>query len=99
MGAIILAALITVTAPTTNADGTPLDDLAGIRLYLANGTEVGYQPLTQPGSKAEFTYPINVMFERKCFNAVAEDTSGNASAPTGGCSTRWRCYSCHKGAL
>lgn len=96
MKLLIMLATITVTAPLTNEDGSPLDDLANVCFYLLSGTQVQCMPAT-PGEELSMQYPINVILERKCFYATAQDLAGNESVPSNtACSTRWRCYSCHE---
>lgn len=76
------------TAPTTNADGTPLTDLASYRLYTclalpcsrANGTVlstvVAPSPSPTPGTTALF--PVTHGTRGQAF-VTAVDTSGNES--------------------
>jgi hypothetical protein len=74
-------------APTTNADGSELDDLAGYKVYFGyssrNYTEfidIGMPPCQKNDGKTTCTYtltsiPANIYF----FAVTAYDTSGNMS--------------------
>ncbi len=64
-------------APTTNADGTPLTDLAGYRVYFGQGSgkyryknDVGNVRVCTIGGLTSGTW---------CFVVTAYDTSGNES--------------------
>jgi hypothetical protein len=74
------SAVLDWTAPTTNADNTPLTDLGGYRIYYG----------TSPGSSAQtidvgnvLTYTINNLSSGTYyFRVTAYDTAGNESAPS-----------------
>ncbi len=68
---------LTWEPPTTNADGTPLNDLAGYRVYFGPGSgnyiyknDVGNVTLCTIGGLTQGTW---------CFAVTAYDTSGNES--------------------
>jgi hypothetical protein len=64
-------------APTTNADGTPLGDLAGYKVY-DGGSAGSYTMSTDVGNVTTATlegYPEGTYY----FTVVAYDTSGNES--------------------
>jgi hypothetical protein len=89
------------TPPTTNADGTPLADLASYRLYqrLQGGTYVALPPIPAPASSAIVVGLQAGQIYQWQLSAV--DTSGNESArsnevthtmaqlPTPGLVTNW----------
>jgi hypothetical protein len=67
------------TAPTTNADGSPLLDLAGFRVYYGTTTGVYTSSVTVPGP-ASTSYSLSGMAAGDYYMAVtAYDTSGNES--------------------
>jgi len=71
---------LTWSAPTTNADGTPLTDLAGYKIYY--GTESGnYSNIVDVGylDGAEVSYSLELTDNRYYFAVTAYDTSGNES--------------------
>jgi hypothetical protein len=97
MIALILTALLTATAPTLNKDGSLLDDLAMIRLYLSNGTLLDSTPFNEPGGLIQMSWPVNQLVERKCFYMTAVDATGNESDPSNiACTILYRCYLCHQ---
>jgi hypothetical protein len=68
---------LTWAAPATNADGTPLTDLAGYRVYFGPGSgnyiyknDVGNVTICTIGGLTQGTW---------CFAVTAYDTSGNES--------------------
>jgi hypothetical protein len=71
-------AILSWTAPTTNADGTPLTDLGGYKAYWGTASR-NYQNNKDVGNVT--TYKITGLGEGKWFFAVtAYDTSNNESA-------------------
>ncbi|NOZ67856.1 MAG: fibronectin type III domain-containing protein [Deferribacteres bacterium] len=81
------AAILTWTAPETNADGTPLTDLAGYKIYYGrlsgNYTEVkdvGIPSCEPRGDKTECSYTVEGLSSGTWYFAItAYDTSGNES--------------------
>jgi putative Ig domain-containing protein len=68
------------TPPTSNEDGSPLNDLAGYRIYwgTAQGVYQNSAPIDNPGMA---TYVLDNLTPNKYyFVATAVDTSGNESA-------------------
>jgi hypothetical protein len=74
------SAIVSWNAPTTNADGTPLTDLAGYKLYY--GTSSGnYTSMINVGNAATYTYTINNLARGTYYFAVtAYDTQNNESS-------------------
>jgi len=66
-------------APTTNADGTPLTDLAGYRVYYGSASGV-YEQTKDVGNVT--TFPVTGLMSATLyfFVATAYDTSNNESA-------------------
>ena len=75
-------------APTTNLNGTPLNDLAGYKVYYgvesgnyAETIDVGATSCQEVGLKTECTTTIDNLNTGKYYFAVtAYDTSGNESS-------------------
>jgi len=89
LAAVILLVLLTVSpvyageatlswdAPTTNADGTPLTDLGGYKVYCGTASRV-YGTPTDVGKVLTYKV-INLSEGTKYFAVTAYDTSGNES--------------------
>ena len=73
------SASVSWAAPTSNADGTPLLDLAGYRVLWGTASGVYTQSLTTSATTA--TVP-NLAAGKWFFVVKAIDTSGNESAPS-----------------
>ena len=54
MGAGPESATLSWVAPTTNADGTPLTDLAGFKLYYREASSTSWSPINV-GNQTNFT--------------------------------------------
>ncbi len=69
------------TAPTTNADGTALTDLASYNLYRTDGTrtKINTSPIAVPATSYSFSVTVSGS-GTLTFVATAVDTSGNESA-------------------
>lgn len=72
-------------APTTNADGTPIVDLASYKVYKCNGLVAGcsktkFDQLLATIAIPTTTYLIALPDTDKTFFVTALDTSGNESA-------------------
>lgn len=77
---VVGSAKLSWTAPTTNADGTPLTDLAGYRIYYGTAPGV-YGPPVAISSAATLTATITPLAAGQWYFIVrAFDTSGNESA-------------------
>ena len=79
LSGVAQAATVTLTwdPPTTNADGTPLTDLAGYKVYHGT-TSRTYGPPVDAGNVTSYTLtgiPEGVRY----FTVTAYDTSGNES--------------------
>lgn len=71
------SATLTWDAPTTNADGTPLTDLAGYKVYYGT-TSGNYTEVIDAGNVT--TYKVeNLSPGTYYFTVTAYDTSGNES--------------------
>ena len=78
---------LTWTAPTTNADGTPLTDLAGYKVYYgtesgnySNMVDIGMSDCREVDGSTECSYVIVDLVDNVYYFAVtAYDTSGNES--------------------
>ena len=69
--------ILTWDAPTTNADGTPLTDLAGYKIYY--GTSSGsYTTTVDAGNVTTYNVPA-LPSGTYYFAVTAVDTSGNES--------------------
>lgn len=64
-------------APTTNADGTPLTDLGGYKVYYGTASRVYGTPIDV---KNVLTYKVIGVTKGTYFAVTAYDTSGNESA-------------------
>jgi len=74
----LVAVTFTWDMPTVNEDGTPINDLAGAKIYCGNATGVYNLPV-DVGNVS--TYTDNVFPEGDHYCAMtAYDTSGNESA-------------------
>lgn len=71
------AVILTWEAPTTNADGTPLTDLAGYKIYYGPGSE-NYTYSVNNGNTTG-TSISNITAGTWCFAVKAYDTFGNES--------------------
>ena len=75
----------TWTPPTTNADGTPLNDLASFNLYrtdTSTPTRINSSPIPTTSGTAASPYPFSVVVSGAgtlTFYVTAVDTSGNES--------------------
>ena len=70
-------ATLTWDAPTTNADGTPLTDLGGYKVYYGVAPRI-YGTPTDVGKVLTYKV-INLSEGTKYFAVTAYDTSGNES--------------------
>lgn len=68
-------------APSTQRDGTPLDDLAGIKVYI-NGSYVHTKPLTTPGATFRDTVAVIPGTVTAYTTAVDNETPQHESAPS-----------------
>jgi hypothetical protein len=73
-----VSALVTWQAPTTNADGSPLTDLAGYRIYYGRFSGM-YTGVVDVGNVTSFRVE-NLLRTRYFFSVTAYDRSGNESA-------------------
>jgi hypothetical protein len=88
LGAFAQSVTLMWDAPVLNADGTPLTDLAGYRVYMAYEAipDVGGTPMMVadvPASLLEAVVDVGSLPEPGAvvyFRATAYDTSGNESA-------------------
>lgn len=71
-------ATVSWTAPETNIDGSPIDDLAGFRIYFDHTPLSKSSPFTFVGNKTEFTVP-NLEPGLYYFAVSAIDTGGEES--------------------
>jgi len=69
------------TAPTTQRDGTPLDDLAGIIVYV-NGNPVDTLPFTTPGGTFYDTIVVTPGLITVYTTAIDNETPVHESAPS-----------------
>lgn len=72
------ATTLSWNAPTTNADGTALTDLAGYKVYY--GTSSGNYSLSVDIGNITGTVISSLESGNWCFAVTAYDTSGNESA-------------------
>ena len=73
------SATLTWGAPTTNADGTPLTDLAGYKVY--QGTSSGVYGSTAIDVRNVLTHQVTGLPQGlHCFVVTAYDTSANESS-------------------
>lgn len=79
--ATIRGATLSWAAPTTNADGTPLTDLAGYRVAWGPVPGVPSDSISLPASALTYTF-ASIPAERTYFTVRALDLSGNESAPS-----------------
>jgi hypothetical protein len=83
VGAAPGSATLTWTPPTTNEDGSPLNDLAGYRVYWGTAQGV-YSSSAQIDNPGTATYVVDNLTPNKYyFVATALDVSGNESVFSG----------------
>lgn len=76
------SAVVTLAPPTQNTDGSPLTDLAGMRVYYGTSAASLSQVVDLPGSAAT-TYTVgNLASGTWYFAATAYDTGGQESSPS-----------------
>jgi len=67
-------------SPETNDDGSPIDDLAGFKVFYGKGSK-NYMNSVDVGSLNEATIN-NLTTGTWCFSTTAYDFSGNESSPS-----------------
>jgi hypothetical protein len=95
---VLLALLttLTLTAPTLNADGSPLSALAEIRIYLVSSDTPSFV-LSAPEPGARLSVDIGYTILRRCFVATAVGVNGQESAQSNrACTRRFSCPVCHE---
>jgi|CXWL01.1.fsa_nt_gi hypothetical protein len=78
-GTVTRGAILTWDAPTTNADGTSLTDLAGYRAYHRDPNNQVVQ--ADVGAGTTYTFK-NLPVGLSKFHITAYDTAGNESVPS-----------------
>lgn len=85
---LVLGVGLTWTAPTLNADGTPLTDLARYRFYRSLDRANWIEIAEAPSSATEWTAPTPPPNRTHYFYMTAIDEAGNESGPSNEISLR-----------